>query len=806
MTSKQNASKQIIPQFIPENALPPAENVTESLKNLSQALLLAIPDAQTQWGMFIGEHILEVLRLLSPFGAVTGLAMSGEEKAFTGAPKMQPLACELASFYADPESPAQSFLLALGQTLRSKEILLAFPDLITPPQSQENLIWVIHHDLIQQPLYPLIVRDLQRGLIKKWTEDDWNPEKHDSISSLLTGLRRMAPLINPDKFQEVLDTGVDGRMMFYLRDIAKTLKNLRRRSRPPLKEATQILYFRNFCTVLDREEWLDQPRQEGGPGGGGFRYTRYILMNLDDDMPEIPEALDGFREIHFKRLVEKIADDLNPGRHLTEEANPDSHRSRDTRLTYAEERAVMENFLDPSAWHVTHPSELAWFVKALLDLEASDKASLELTTFILSLILTGRSADWLQSIQVEENFTDALVKAPVFQPSTGLIRYMPDLVESYPTDPADGSDMFIPVEKLWALPVPECLRCRFGELAQKGEKRLFSTLVMENFKKLRKHLTQIFHQQHPHAPAFTEGRLRKGAFITLVQDGGLDLLLAAMLSGQWLNCTRVPIFYTTVSWPLLTDRYHLAMTNMWAELQLAASDLPDLAIKTDLVYEERNQGSPYHPLLSVQQEIIHRLGENILAAEAPHELHNMITLAALYALSFFGGLRISEVSLMARSQFDFDCTRRGVPVPTLAIKDAKTNRFTVAGRSLPMTSHIIPLLKKAMALDIGDGYAFHFYLQGEPRPVTESRLTDMREKAGVKLVRWHGNRQALSSHALVEGVSFDCINAILGHATAGMEPHNVYLPNTLPVLWQEYLKFCDTYARRLGWKEVLDVL
>jgi integrase len=799
MTS--NSQNESLLAFIPGDALPPKIFCSKSLTSLANYLASNIPNKGNKWGMFVEETILSILRLLSPFGRITGLAISGDEAFFTGSPHKAPLVCQLANYYTKPGSLENDFLAELRNTLRSKKTVSQFKELMQAPQSQENYTWAIHHYLFRFPVYPLIARDVQRGITKFRFDKGWMIEKEDKLSKHYTGLRRIAPRINVTSFERLLQSNQNDQIKDLLMEIAGTLKNKNNPHRN-LEPNTQNSYYRKFCELLDREEWLNSPIQDKRGGGGRHRYTKEVLMNWDDDMPENSQALDGYVKEKFQEVYIQIQDELEPNHRLQKDLTSKERRKQSNRFFNSDEYAIMKNYLDHCKWSNTHPMEMAWFIQQLFQRASEKEISQELLAFCLTVILTGRNARWISSIIIKEEVTKTDTEDIIYQPSSGLIRYLPMLVDSYPTSDLEYEDMFQAVNWVWAIPLPSVLQKQFQLLTKEREDTLFSDNTLGNFKSLLKFLTERFREIHPHAPAFTEGRLRNSFYTTAVLEGKLDIMLASMISGQWRPYTGTPIFYTTVSWPFLAKSYHKALAKIWRFYQEINPHIPKLEFRTDQIYADTYQGSPYMPLLEIQQEIILRLAKNIRTAENEQDLHNQLTMAAVYALSFFCGLRISEVSLMARTQFDFDATWQDLPMPWIIINHAKTSRFTIEARIIPLTKHIIPLLQRAMAAHVDDDYAFHFWIQNELRPVTKSRLDDMRNKFDVKLVRWHGNRQAFHSRGLAHGLSFDCINAILGHQTAGQELFNLFLPDPLPGLWHEYLDFCIFYADLLKWHNI----
>ncbi len=790
--------------FIPPEALPPQRLISAEQKTLAQWLFSSLPAGVQHLGMFVGEIILTVIRLLTPFGNVSGLSLSGQEKEFTGDLATMPLVCQLAGYFTAEKSPEKAFLAVLGRALRSPDSIRQYPALTTLPQAKDNNLLSIHRQMSRSALHPLIAVDLQKGMITAWEKANWQPEKCDSVSSSQTGLRRMAGVMRVDEFKALLKSGSDAALRDWLLASCKaiTYKNIPSRL---LDEATQIQYFRDFCTILNHDNWLDQPRQEGG-GGFGFRYSRQVLLDLDDDFPELDIAPDGYRQDYVARVIQRSTRQLNPWLSLEDDEEeapqPAAKNPWENQHIKADELAVMRAYRDPLAWHCTAPNELAWLLLQVLQQEAAGEIPPELATLLLSLALTGRSSDWLFSIHLPDPSRDEATQPyPLWQTESGLIRYLPQVVETYPLEALSTADMFIPVEKVWALPLPACLVTRFDALAAAREagQALF-TVSKPEWKGLLKQMTTAFRAIHPHAPAFTEGRLRQCSSLSMVQYGSLSPMLAAFISDQWRTEVSVPLFYTALDWDFLAKSSQAALERVWQTYKISQPELPTLPMRCERQYPQQYQGSPYRPRMTVLQEIVTRLNEQRQQASDAEDRYNLTTLTAVYGLSLFCGLRISEVSLMGVMQFDFAASWDGKPMPWLIIPDAKTNRFTLAARIVPLPAAIIPCLQAAMAGDDDDGIAFHAYRQGKRGELNGERLTTLRAQYDVKLMRWHAARQALHSAMLEAGVAFDAINAILGHETSGQELFNLCLPERLPGIWEDYLAFCTTWAEALGWE------
>jgi integrase len=298
-------------------------------------------------------------------------------------------------------------------------------------------------------------------------------------------------------------------------------------------------------------------------------------------------------------------------------------------------------------------------------------------------------------------------------------------------------------------------------------------------------------------PPLTEARMRNSFLAQIVEIGGLDLLLAGMVSGSWRFSLRTPLFYTTLSKRMLAQRYRQAVQNLWEQYRVYA---PELAPWPETVKAEAPsgyQGSPYLPQQKVMKRVVETLQE--MASQEPdlEVRHNAKTLLVLYGLSILCGLRISTAGRLQAGQFDIRATWQGQPMPWLVLDSTKGNRFTSAARIVPLPGILLPLLAELLP-DESSGNAFYFNSNGERHPADRQSIIAQLKTLHMPFPRWHAGRHLLRSHLMEREMAFDEINAILGHQSAGRELFNPYLPTDVFGCWSKYKTLAGDLADNLG--------
>ena len=212
---------------------------------------------------------------------------------------------------------------------------------------------------------------------------------------------------------------------------------------------------------------------------------------------------------------------------------------------------------------------------------------------------------------------------------------------------------------VWVLPLPDPLLHWWRELAHRcaqGERAL--TLTADQVENALKSATNVLRAKVPNLPTLTQGRLRASYTALMEHTAQLDPLLAACISGQWRTSLRVPLFYTTLSLPLLADRYRAAVGRVWAMLHQtrSVSQLPSAFALTPAALPDLRIGSPYYPKLAVVRQAVQTLRDAVAQAVSDEGRHNAKTLLALYGLSLLTGLRISEAAGLRTVDFDLRAT------------------------------------------------------------------------------------------------------------------------------------------------------
>jgi hypothetical protein len=148
----------LIFSFLPPEALPPETQSTPALLALGQALQTACN----------GVDCMPLLRLGSPFGEITGLALPlpGQELAWV---------CGLAEGFAQRvhETNVLPQLTQISQALQDPTLLTSFPELRSRPTPNKNLLWDVHVALANAPAYQVLASDLHIGVINALHRTNW---------------------------------------------------------------------------------------------------------------------------------------------------------------------------------------------------------------------------------------------------------------------------------------------------------------------------------------------------------------------------------------------------------------------------------------------------------------------------------------------------------------------------------------------------------------------------------------------------------------------------------------------------------
>ncbi|MGH2520891.1 MAG: hypothetical protein ACRDH2_00170 [Anaerolineales bacterium] len=789
--------------FIPQATLPPEAMISPRLEAVATSLggTIGWPNRQAD--------ILLVLRLLCPFGDSTGLALSAPEQP-------APLVCTLAAHFARQANRLDEvpFLDTLGLRLQNDVARQAFPELFQRPGPNANVLWGTHAQLASTPTYRLLAIDLQGGLIAALARTGWmwTAAAAKSMDAMITSALRIIPRLSAEVLAQALASHDPFACGKVIREAACDLTYLRHPDRL-LPRATQLGYMRDCCRLLNHPEWVstemgDAPLGEGNDTvrshrGWGWQFD-------DDDPPETEAAPDRFRERHLEKLEREVRRQVSPGAALDE---VDTDLGISGLLIYGEELAVLREYPHPLAWHAAHPNDIAALV-GMIFRDTAPSGSFAITrlsteklllrTALLTLCLTGRTLDWLLQVRVGDWPDPAAClpsMPPCYVPAYDAIVYWPEAIPELPTQPEQTADLFEPVSPVWVLPLPDPLLHWWRELAHrcaKGERAL--TLTADQVEDALKSATSVLREKTPNMPALTQGRLRAAHTALMERDGQLDPLLAACISGQWRTSLRVPLFYTTLSLPLLADRYRAAARRVWTVLRQTRSvpQLPDAFGGTPTALPELRVGSPYYPRLAVVRQAVQILRDAVAQAISNEDRHNAKTLLALYGLSLLMGLRISEAASLQTVDFDLRATWQREALPWVVLPETKGNRWTSAARIVPLPDCLLPLLRELLPDDL-QAPALSFRTQGRLVAADKGEIRRRLAEVSVPFPRWHAGRHLLRTFLLEQGLPFDATNAILGHQSAGRELFNPYLPGDPGKAWRPFRLLSDRLAHELGW-------
>ncbi len=545
--------------FIPPAALPPKALISPNLEAVASMLGEATDWTDRQVETPLG---VTVLRLLCPFGDPTGLALPALSQPV-------PLVCQLAALFARQANQLDEipFMDTLGAKLHSDAVRQTFPELFQRPGPNANILWSTHAQLASAPAYSLLAVDLQFGLIAALARTGWvwTLAAAKSMDAMITAALRIVPQLDPEALAQplaALDPSACGKV---IQRAAFNLTYLRHPDRL-LPRATQLGYLRDCCRLLNHPEWASTEMGDTPLGASAtvnrVQRTRSWQFD-DDDPPETEAAPDRFRERHLEKLEREVRRQVTPGASL-DEFDADADLGVSGLLIYGEELAVLREYPNPLAWHAAHPNDLAVLIgmifrgTTLSGSFAIAKLSTEklmLRTTLSTICLTGRTLDWLLRVRVGE-WPDPTVSLPSMPPryvsEYDAIVYWPEAIPDLPTQPEQTADLFEPISPAWVLPLPEPLIPWWRELAkrrQQGEQAL--ALTVDQVENALKSATNILREKAPNLPALTQGRLRAAYTALMECEGQLGPLLAACISGQWRTSLRVPLFYTTLSLPLL---------------------------------------------------------------------------------------------------------------------------------------------------------------------------------------------------------------------------------------------------------------
>jgi hypothetical protein len=753
--------------------MPPESNVQPIMRELAAMV------AKKSGRQIEPEFVVDILRLTQPYGEVLGSAQCIQTL---------PVGCFLAAQAADrADCPdTKEYIRAIGRSLNDDGLIDSYPDIRRRPSQGRNTLLHVHLTLGGSQVYARVALDLQRGILKALEKTAWNqsPRASKTLSALISGLLRVVPLLPEREFSESWDSGDPMRCAGIIGETIRSLPRLRGGAREqPLSVGTERAYLRDIALLLNRPEWLEYESTLGGMGGS-------ILGE-----PE--EEIEADHARAFFDTAERTVRELDPGASL----EPTYWEPSTREFALSSDRAVLEEYPTLIRYSATPPNVAADILREILSLkENRDQRRLKNRTYILSLLLLGRSEEFLRRITVGSWPSEGeAVKNPRYIPEKDCVVYDPaDCVRGLPTAPRDRKPSYTPVSPFWVLPLPAPLRPFWQDLAAgRGGEWLFEG-VDEGDAPFRA-VTEWVRRKYPGAPAVTPARLRSAFTTLMLCKGRMDPLLAAFVSGQWRISHRAPLFYTTISSGLLCERFEEAVRRVWDFLRTIQPAIPDYD-ETGGGFPKRIwMGSPFRPQSRAIRRMVSALQIQIRESTDEEETHNRKTVLLLFLLAVVGGLRFGEVSTLKAIHFDLALTCEGKPLPWLVIDHAKGNWFSTAARIVPLPPKLAGLAGSVVSADQNQP-AFYFRENGRRLPATATMLHN-RLEAIRSAIHWHSGRHFLRSWLCAQGADFDLTNALIGHQGQGRELLNPHLPNRPWNAWREMGGWMEKLMDELGVEE-----
>ena len=757
---------------------PPAEQVTTHQIEYSQAIWNNSPFLLENQES--GDFILDVIRLLQPYGEVLGAARTIQDI---------PATCYLAHRILNnsKKKGISTVIDEIAISVRSSEILEKYPVTKEDPTRKSNILLFVFLQLQNAPILPHIASDLQAGLLRALSQADF--QRSDlaikTLGALISGpLRVFSSITEPDFIRA---SQADDPWVF-LRLLTETINGLPRLKGPidqnPLKPGTCRAILRDCLVLLGKSDLLGYASEIGSIGKSACRL-------LDDDLDE------NEMDAHFSQVVQSTKKDLEPGSSL----EPDNWLVDHEYARLSSERAIMQEYLSPLQWDAIPIPILADLASIILQ-SKSDISPDRFTArvLILSILLIGRPAAFFQAMRVGK-FPEPgeFLAEPIYIPESHCIFFPADAFrDEYPLSSRPSSDLYFPITHSWAIPLPEPLHPLWERLTKINP----SSPLFGNITDLREPFSQVTYwmrQSLCHLPPVSESRLRISCRVLSQCAGGMDPLLFNFISGQWRNSDFVPFLYTTISCSWLGNQYLASFHRMWNVLRQYRSDLPEYSSHEFVLPNEPYIGSPYRPRMDRVRHVISRLQNSIHASANGEDLHNDRTMLVLFLLGFNAGLRRMEVTSLRPEQVDLENCYKGKPLPWIALDKSKTNRWTTASRIVPLPSQLAHLLKSVLSPS-RDTQAFYFLEKGKKKLLTEATFAEHYRRLQTDL-SWHSGRHFVRSWLCEQGVEYDVINPLLGHQNQGRELLNPHLSNNPWSVWSEQASHLQRLACELGVEE-----
>jgi len=763
--------------YIPEVYLPPADRVTSSQVDYSEAICRNSRFLSENPGN--ADFILEIIRLLLPYGEILGASQTIKEI---------PASCYLANLLlSGSRSEGISKIIdAVAISMLSCEILDKFPVAKETPTRKTNILLFTFLRLQNAPILPYIATDLQIGLLRALSQANYQRSDLSikSLGALISGPLRVFSSISELDIKSAYQSD-DPRM--FLRLLLDTIDGLSRLRGPidqnHLKPGTCKTILRDCLVILGKSDLLGYA-SEIGPLG-------MSASNQDDDLDE--NEIDP----RFCQAVQITKRNLEPGSFL----EPDSW-VRDNEYTHlSSERSIMQEYVSPLQWDAIPIDIVADIVSIILQSNKDiNPERFAARVLLLSILFIGRPASFFQGIRIGK-FPEPgeTIVTPLYIPDSHCIIFPADAFRNdYPLSPRQEPNMYLPIANYWVISLPEPLRILWDRLNQITRSSFLFEIISDP-RQVFSQVTQWIRKSVPHLPPVSESRLQITCKVLHQCMGDMDPLLSNFISGQWRNSDYVPFIYTTISCSWLGKRYLAAFNKIWNVLSQYRSNLPDISSNDFLLVDDLYIGSPYRPIEDYIQQIISRLQKRLHSSNNDEDIHNSRTMLTLFLLGFVTGLRRMEVWSLRARQVDLDNCYKGKPLPWIALDKSKTNRWTTASRIVPLPSQIVRLMKPVLSPSL-DTPAFYFLEKGRKLFLTEATFAERYRRLQTNL-KWHSGRHLVRSWLCEQGVEDDNINALLGHQSGGRELLNPHLPNDPWRVWSELADYLHGLASVLGVEE-----
>ena len=763
--------------------------------------------------IFLKQAVINFIRLLVVNDNLTGIAYLVPWKNH----QKKTIICLLAEtiISATPNSKDLSgFINNLDNALQSPDITVTFPQLnkalkLRDIDVNQNVLVAIHQELSFSDGYPHLSADLHLGILELLSNSqEQNPDTLTiDFVSATKGLRRIFKYFTKAeamKIQTAIQANETEAAFEIISFSARRLTNLKqKKSSFPLSKNTMRDYALNCYYRLV---------EKSGAGRGigipvtireGRKNEQSIKKQIVDDDDDPPNLLTGDEQKKILKIEDAEKRDRNP--HLPFDEQIEVFGQREGKIFIrSEERAVMDHYTDWFGWHnCLHINEVFHLLRNIISLEQSPNSQ-QTSTILFTLLLTGRSLDWLLSVHLasgNEDYRIVRLDYPVFDLEYEAIFYPPHTFPDIAGTPYFRPGLSEPMSANWVLPLPKQLIPFWRKIIRgcKKGRNIFSC-SKHCVQKSLSTINQKIQECIPEFPGYTLSRIRGACISLLILEGDLDPKLTAIVSDQRTLVINASLFYTTIDVSFLAEKYR---TSVDLALKKLLSDWNEpLNIPTIKNPKELPSnfliGSGYLPKLDILQKIITKFIEMIEEEKDDVQKHNLRTYYFLYSLSLLCGLRISEVCNLRVDQFDEVTIDNGHRIRLLVLPKTRSSRYAFAARVVPIPQVLHPMVDNLLSLAPNQSMAFYHFSKGKMVKITKDILDDLDTLLDIQIPRWHAGRHYLGTYLLLNDMPSTGVNAILGHSREGEELFNPYIPGNIMSYWQDYLRLADRLATLLG--------